>query len=199
VSDARLYYPATQRNRNAIAGVLSKYIEPGQKVLEVASGSGEHAVFMNGMFLDVLWQPTDKEPTCLASIDAWRRQDGNEHLLPARSLDVELTPWGLGLYDGVLAINLIHIAPWTITLQLLRGARASLKDDGFLYLYGPYIFKDEPNAANNLAFDVRLRQQNPSWGVRDFDDVVRAADKVGLKFVERYNMPANNLSLIFRT
>lgn len=190
--------PATARNREPILAVLRDLLEPGARVLEVASGSGEHAVFFAGRMPDVIWQPSDLDPDALASIEAHRAEAALSNLLTPIVVDAASGRLGDGTYDAVVAINMVHIAPWAACLGLLRGAGDALPEGGALYLYGPYRIQGAPFAPSNEAFDASLRERDPAWGVRDLEDVTRAAGAVGFSREAVIAMPANNHSIVFR-
>ena len=167
-------------------------------VLEVASGTGEHAVHFAGAFPRLLWQPSDPEPAARRSIEAWRAEAGLFNLLPALSLDARAAQWPITEADAVLAINMIHISPWAATAGLLRGAGRLLGSGAPLYLYGPFRQQDVETAPSNEAFDESLRARNPEWGLRALDEVVDAAEGEGFGLNSVVPMPANNLSVLFR-
>lgn len=189
--------PATQRNRDAIADVLREVLPSSGLILEVASGSGEHAVHFAAAFPKLDWQPTDPDPAALASIAAWRAEAKLPNLRPPIQLDAS-ADWPIAQADAILCINMIHISPWEATLGLLKAAGATLPPGGLLYLYGPYTSDGVETAPSNLAFDASLKSRNPHWGLRAVEDVIAAAKAEGLAFEKRIEMPANNLSLLFR-
>lgn len=190
--------PATGRNREPILAVLRPLLCPSAKVLEIASGSGEHAVFFAESMPDVVWQPSDRDPEGLASIEAHREEAALENLLSPVVVDASTGTLGQGPFDAVVCVNMIHIAPWSACLGLLRGAAAILAPGGVLYLYGPYRIPGEPFAPSNEAFDASLRGRDPSWGVRDLGEVTAAAGEVGFLREAVVPMPANNHSVVFR-
>lgn len=194
----KLHYPATARNREPIAAVLAEVLPAAGRVVELASGSGEHAAYFAGRFPALEWQPSDVDPRCLASIEAHRRDAGLDNLLPAIELDAA-GDWAARVAGPIAAVycaNMIHIAPWRCCAGLLAGAAAALGPGGLLFLYGPYLFGDRDNAPSNLRFDRDLRARDPEWGVRRLDDVVAAASGFALERV--VDMPANNCSVILR-
>ena len=203
--DPRRFAPAAARNREPILEVLTRVVPRGARVLEIASGSGEHAVFLAEELDVASWQPTDPDPDARASIDAWRAWVGATRVLPAIALDVEQTPWPVGDVDVVVCINMIHITPWSATEALMRGAAHALRNagggagarGGLLYTYGPYTRDGAHTASSNEAFDASLRSRDARWGVRDVGDVAREGEKQGLELREIVSMPANNLSLLF--
>lgn len=169
-------------------------------MLEIASGSGEHAVFAARAMPGVTWQPSDLDPDARASIAAWIEAEGLRNVLAPRTIDVRERAWGVEVdapFDAVVAINMIHISPWEATLGLLDGASRLLRPGGVLYTYGPYMRDGRHTAPSNAAFDASLKARDPSWGVRDVADVGVAANAEGLRLREIVDMPANNLSLIF--
>ena len=189
--------PATLRNRNDIVTILREALPSAGLVLEVASGSGEHAVHFAVSFPHLDWQPTDPDPAALASIAAWAGEADLPNLRPPMMLDAA-ADWGGLRADAVLCINMVHISPWDATLGLMAGASAALEAGGLLYLYGPYLRNGVPTAPSNLAFDASLKARDPRWGLRRAEDVTAAAGSQGLVFERLVEMPANNLSLLFR-
>lgn len=188
--------PATERNREAIHDVLARHLPPRGRVLEIASGSGEHAVYFARRFPAIEWQPSDGDPAAIASIAAWRDEAALDNLLAPIALDVASRPstsWPSA--DVIVCINMVHISPWSAALALFAGAERTLAVGGLLYLYGPYRFGGT-TAPSNEAFDRSLRARDPRWGVRDVDDLEAAAR--GFALVETIAMPANNHSLLFR-
>jgi SAM-dependent methyltransferase len=196
-ADPRLYYPHVARNRDSILGVLRRVLPPTGLVLEVASGSGEHAAYFAAKLPGLSWQPTDPDPEALASADAHRAAAGAQNLLPPLRLDVTSERWPLERADVVICCNMIHIAPWAACEGLVAGAARTLAPGGLLYLYGPYKIGGEHTAPSNRAFDLDLRARNPQWGIRDLGDVAALAERHGFKLAETVPMPANNLSVIF--
>lgn len=195
---ARRHAPATVRNRNAIAAVLRDILPAEGLVLELASGSGEHVVHFAGLFPALRWQPSDPDPDALGSIAVWTAESGLSNIAPPLALDAEAPDWGVDQADAILCINMVHISPWSATVGLMRGAARLLSGGGPLYLYGPYFRSDVETAPSNLAFDQSLRARNPSWGLRDLDEVKHLAAENGLRFDRLVEMPANNISLVFR-
>lgn len=190
--------PATLRNRDAIAAVLADWLPPSGTVLEVASGSGEHAIHFAAAFPYLVWQPSDPDPAGLTSIAAWRAEAGLSNVALPLALDASASDWPTERADALLCINMVHISPWDATLGLFAGAARLLAPGAPLILYGPYTEPDVPTAASNLDFDANLRARDPAWGLRDTDAVKAAARDAGLAFIERRAMPANNLMLLFR-
>ena len=197
--DTRKYAPATQRNREPILEVLLRILPARGNILEIASGTGQHGAFFAPHLSPRQWIPSDVDPQCLRSIQAWRNCLGADNLYPPLEIDAEWEVWPIEAemsIGAIVNINMIHIAPWSACLGLLRGASSILPPGGILYLYGPYQ-QGENTAPSNLAFDKSLRNQNPEWGVRDLDEVVTAARTRGFNLLETVSMPANNFSLIF--
>lgn len=189
--------PAAANNRAPIEAVLRTLLPAQGRVLEIASGSGEHAVAFAAVFPGLEWQPSDADAEALASIDAWGRESGLGNLRPALRLDVHAWPWPVGEVDAIVCINMIHIAPWTACLALMRGAGELLRPGAPLYLYGAMKIAGEFTAASNAAFDASLRARDPAWGVRDVDEVAAAGLAQGLGLDRVLPMPANNFSLVF--
>jgi len=197
-SDDKRHAPATLRNRDAIAAILTDWLPASGTVLEVASGSGEHAVHFAAAFPHLDWQPSDPDPAGRTSIAAYRAESRFANIAPPLALDAAARHWPIDQAAAILCINMVHISPWEATLGLFAGATRLLAPGAPLILYGPYIETDAPLADSNLAFDVSLRSRNPAWGLRDLDAVKAAAAEAGLAFFERHAMPANNLMLLFR-
>ncbi len=195
---ARPDSPAAERNRAPILAELQRLLPPTGRALEVASGSGQHALHFASALPGWQWQPTDADPGARATIVARVASSGVAGLLPPLALDVASTPWPLaGRYDALFCANLLQVAPWPVCAALMAGAAHQLTPGGLLLLYGPFLVDDEPTAASNLAFDADLRARDPAWGLRPLARVVEAARSVGLVLRERVAMPANNLLLVF--
>jgi SAM-dependent methyltransferase len=190
--------PAAARNRDPILRVLRDRLPPSALVLEIASGTGEHAVWFSSALPAVTWQPTDLDPEALESIAAWRDTADLPNVLPPLQLDASAETWPIARADAVVAINMVHISPWTATRGLIAGAARVLTPDGLLFLYGPFREGGIHTGAGNAAFDADLRARNPSWGVRDLDEITAIAGQHGLTMRERIVMPANNLTVLFR-
>jgi SAM-dependent methyltransferase len=189
--------PATERNREPIREVLARELPASGTVLEIASGSGEHAAFFARAFPHLTWQPTDADPTALASIAAWRDEAELPNLAAPVALDV-MQPWPFDRVDAIVCINMIHIAPWDAALALFANAERVLAVGALLYLYGPYRFDGQFTAPSNAAFDQSLRGRDPRWGVRDVRDLTATASEHGFLLRDTIAMPANNHSLVFR-
>ena len=189
--------PATERNRDAILAVLRAELPSSGLVLEVASGSGQHVVHFAATLPALDWQPSDPDPAALVSIESWRQEVGLPNVRPPLRLDAS-ADWPVERADAILCVNMVHISPWEATLGLMKGAGAVLPPGGLLYLYGPYLRENVETAPSNLAFHASLKARDPQWGLRRVEDVIAAATHEGLVFRRLLEMPANNLSLIFR-
>jgi hypothetical protein len=212
--DARQYAPATERNREPILEVLLQVLPADGTVLEISSGTGQHAVFFAPQLAPRQWLPSDPNPFARESIAAWRHAQPVDNLYPPIDLDASAPRWSIEHDEppealqgtdfrresirAIVNINMIHIAPWSACLGLLSGANRILSPGGILYLYGPFKQQGKHTAASNAAFDESLQMQNPDWGVRDLDEVVAAAEAQHLTLLNTYGMPANNLSVVFR-
>ena len=194
--DARLHAPATQRNRQPVLTVLERVLPRAGLVLEVASGSGEHAVWFARQLRPLRWQPSDADPLMRRSIAAHAADADCPSLLPPLALDAADPLWPIAAADAVVCINMLHIAPWTAAQGLMAGAARVLPEGGVLFLYGPYRRADVATAPSNEAFDASLRAQNRDWGLRDLEAVQDLAAAQGLALNEVVEMPANNLSLV---
>jgi len=212
--DARQFAPATQRNQEPILTVLLEILPPTGTVLEISSGTGEHAVFFAPRLQPRPWLPSDPSPEARASIAAWQTARPTPNLHPPIALDAREPIWrveqvefselspnlDLQRYpiEAIVNINMIHIAPWSACLGLMAGASRILPPGGMLYLYGPFKQKGQHTAPSNAAFDASLQQRNPEWGVRDLEEVVAIARSHNLFLTQSYAMPANNLSVVFQ-
>jgi hypothetical protein len=199
VADARQYSPACERNRDAILGVLARVIEKGSLVLEIASGTGQHAVhFARHLDPSIEWQPSDADERGLASIEAWREAEPSPNLRPPIHLDVLAHPWPVPRADAVFAANMIHISPYTCCVALFDGAAALLAPGAPLVLYGPFMLGGQHTAESNEAFDRDLRARDPRWGVREYEVVARTAADAGFSSEAIHVMPANNFTIVFK-
>ncbi|WP_395624324.1 DUF938 domain-containing protein [Sphingomonas daechungensis] len=196
--DARRSAPAVQRNRDPIADVLSEWLPVSGTVLEVASGTGEHAVWFAERFPQLEWQPSDAHVNALASIRGWRARSGLPNLREPVAIDASAGKWPIDRADAVLNINMAHISPWAASLGLIAGAARLLAPGDSLILYGPWLKDDIPTASSNLEFDADLKRRDPHWGLRRVEDFAQAAADKGFEFVDWRQMPANNLMLRFR-
>lgn len=190
--------PAALRNREFIADVLADWLPQAGLVLEIASGTGEHAVFFAERFPSLEWQPSDLHPDAISSISAWREAAGLSNIRPPLEIDASAGIWPIDRADAVLSINMVHISPWASALGLLDGAARLLAAGAPLILYGPWIADGIETAASNLEFDSQLRARDPEWGLRSVEDFAAAAQERGLGLVETRPMPANNLMLLLR-
>ena len=178
--------------------MLAQELPASGLVLEIASGTGEHALFMASRFPELTWQPSDFDQEAVASIDAWASEAKLANLSPAIQLDASQPPWPVGNADAILCVNMVHISPWRATEGLFAGARRILTGNAPLILYGPYIEDGIDTAPSNLAFDRSLKQRDRSWGLRHLDAMDRLAAKHGFSRTARHAMPANNLVLVYR-
>jgi SAM-dependent methyltransferase len=209
VSDGQRFYeaaaagerrsaPAAQRNREPIAEVLAEWLPERGVVLEIASGTGEHAVHFAKRFPGLEWQPSDLHADALGSIRAWREESGLPNIREPIVIDASSSDWPLDRADAVLSINMAHISSWASALGLIENASRLLAAGAPLILYGPWLKDGIPTAASNLAFDADLRRRDPQWGLRRVEDFAQSAAKKGLTLAEVRQMPANNLMLLFR-
>jgi len=202
--DERLNFPATTRNRDAIAAVLRNYISANCLYLEIASGSGEHGVFFQKTFPSIIWQTSDPEFVHRKSIISWINHLGLSSIMPEPlDIDVESRPWPITnhikpLIKGIVCINMIHISPWSCTKSLFEESKSFLDQNNFLMIYGPFLRKEKQTSKSNLNFDQSLKLQNSLWGLRYLDKVSKIAFKNGFKLDKIIEMPANNLSVIYR-
>lgn len=192
------YAPATERNREPIAAVLMEELPASGTVLEIASGTGEHALHFAPLLPGLLWQPSDYDEEALASIAAWRGEAGLPNILPPLRIDASSSGWPIATADAIFCANMVHISPLAATEGLLAGAGRLLSGDAPLILYGPFIEADLVTVPSNLAFDESLKSRDPSWGLRELSWVDQLAEAAGLKRTRRVVMPANNLIVIYR-
>lgn len=192
------YAPATLRNRDAIVDVLRTVLPEQGLVLEIASGSGEHAVHFARSFPMLDWQPSDPDPAALASIAAWSGEAGLANVRPPVRIDAAGGGWPVTRAGAILCINMAHISPWAATVGLFRGGAGVLEPGAPLILYGPYVEAGVETAPSNVAFDGSLKARDPEWGLRDLADMDAVAVEFGFARMGRVEMPANNLMLIYR-
>jgi len=190
--------PAAQRNREPIAEMLRDWLPAAGLVLEIASGTGEHAAFFAEQFPRVDWQPSDVHADALESIRAWRREAGLANLRDPVVIDAATPGWPIHRADAVLNINMVHISPWATALGLLDGAARLLGPGAPLILYGPWISGRIETAPSNLAFDADLKRRDPEWGLRNVEQFETEAKARGFYLAEQRSMPANNLMLLFQ-
>ncbi len=204
MNDSKRFAPATERNREPILQVLLRVLPSQGTVLEIASGTGQHAVFFANRLQQRYWLPSDPNPLNRDSITAWRRDCSLENLYAPLDIDVHETTWLVEQQEyhqtitAIVNINMIHISPWSACLGLMAGANRILTSQGILYLYGPFKQRGKHTAPSNEAFDTYLQSQNPEWGVRDLEQVVEVAKAQNLILQEIIAMPANNLSVVFK-
>jgi hypothetical protein len=196
--DSRRRAPATERNRAPILAVLARILPDSGTVLEIASGTGEHVVHFATAFPALRWQPSDPDASARASIAAWRDASGLDNVAAPIALDAATPPWPIDAAAAVLAINMIHIAPWAAACGLVSGAGRLLPGGTPLYLYGPFRRDGHAFAESNTAFDRSLRDRDPAWGVRRLEAVAEIAAAAGFDLSDIIEMPANNLSVVFR-
>lgn len=192
----KLCWPAPERNKEPILKELARVLPQQGRVLELASGSGQHVAHFAQHLPHLRFLPSDLEQSHLASIRAWTAELSNVE--PPALLDVCAEDYGVGAVEAIFCANLVHIAPWRCAEGLFQATRRHLLPGGLLILYGPYHIDGRPTAPSNAAFDADLRQRDPSWGVRDFEAVSGLAESAGLGLEERVAMPANNQLLVFR-
>lgn len=189
--------PAALRNREPILAVLKEWLPRSGTVLEIAAGTGEHALHFAAALPALTWQPTDPDPEARGSIDGYREEEGSPNLQPALHLDVLASAWPLDRADAIVAVNLVHISPPEATTGLLAGAARLLAPGAPLILYGPWRVRGEPLAPSNLAFDAALKKRDPRFGLRELGRLAEQARGFGFTLAERRTMPANNLMLRF--
>ncbi|WP_267383776.1 DUF938 domain-containing protein [Cyanobacterium sp. uoEpiScrs1] len=200
-NDLRQYAPATQRNRDSIFKILTSILPPKGNILEIASGTGEHAVYFASKLKNYQWIPSEPDEMRKKSIEAWQKFCPSSNCQSPININVLNSSWTKKLKNieliAIVNINMIHISPWEACLGLVKGAGSLLTSGGILYLYGPYKQGGKHTATSNQLFDEYLCAQNQAWGVRHLEDVIEISQQQGFKFMQTVNMPANNLSVIF--
>lgn len=190
--------PAAQRNRDPIAAVLAGELPKSGRVLEIASGTGEHVVHFAARFPHLAWQPSDPDAAARASIVAWTVEAGLANIAPPLALDASVGDWPVDAVDAIVCINMVHISPVAASEGLLRGAARLLPADAPLIFYGPWIEEDVETVPSNLAFDASLRDRDAAWGLREVSWMDRLAANHGLTRTRRVALPANNIMLVYR-
>jgi len=202
--DNRLFFPATQRNRDCIGDVLSRIIKKNYSILEIGSGSGEHGVDFQKRFPEIIWQTSDPDLLHRKSIISWiEHEELNMKMPPPLEVNVEKVPWHLptqlvNSLQGVVAINVIHVAKWNCTIELFKGAGKLLKEGDFLFLYGPFKIGNKHISKSNYFFDNSIRAKNDLWGIRNIEEVSEEAKKNSFSQKNIIRMHSNNFSLIYR-
>ena len=202
--DDRLFYPATQRNKHSIEDVLSKILNKNGSILEIGSGSGEHGVFFQKKFPKIIWQTSDPKLVNRKSISSWIEfEELNKKMPQPLELDVEKIPWKVPLnisnsLQGIVSINMIHVAKWNCTVALFREAGKLLNKGQFLILYGPFKISNKYTSQSNYLFDNSLKMENNLWGIRNLEEVSNEAKKNGFFQENIIDMPVNNFAIIYR-
>ncbi len=198
------YAPATERNKKHILAVLKEHLPDFGTILEIASGTGQHATYFIENLPNHYWQPSDPDGQNRDSISAWWWEVQLNNILPPLNIDTQEEVWPVENIDlplpisAMVCINMLHISPWNSTIGLMKGAGRLLPTDGIFYLYGPYRVAGVPTAPSNELFDIKLRDQNPEWGLRNLENVITLAKDEGLSLVKTIDMPSNNLSVILK-
>ena len=202
--DKRLFFSATQRNRDFIGDVLYKIIKKDGSILEIGSGSGEHGVVFQKRFPKIIWQTSDPVLEHRQSIVSWIEHENLNNKMPQPlQLDVENIPWEIPLklvnsLQGIVSINMIHVAEWKCTIALFKGAGNLLMKGQFVMLYGPFKIDNKHTSQSNLFFENSLKMQNNLWGIRNLEEVTDEAIKNGFFQEDIIRMPANNFSIIYK-
>ncbi len=201
--DARLDAPTFHRNHAHILTVMNTHMPPGQSghALEIGSGSGQHVIGFAEAYPNLTWHPSDPDTRNRTSIDAWRNATAAKSVTKALDIDVSTTDWALPSHaqlQVIVCINVLHIAPWSVTEGLLAGAGRHLAANTPLFIYGPFMRDGAHTAESNAQFDMSLQTRNPEWGIRDIGDIESLADTNALDLIEVAPMPANNCTLVFK-
>jgi hypothetical protein len=197
-TDNCLVSPSAERNKALIADILKHVLPDHGTVLEISSGTGQHVVHFAREMPDLIWQPSERDEPSLRSIERWMAAESLPNILAPLRIDVTELSWPAGNAAAIVCLNMIHIAPWSAAEGLIQGAGSVLGQGGILFLYGPYRQSGVPTSPSNEAFDAQLRSRNREWGLRSVEDVARYAKLHGFCAPEIHEMPANNLSLVFR-
>lgn len=197
-ADGKWSTPTAERNKGPIFDVLAQVLPSRGLVLEIASGTGQHVMHFAKALSGLTWQPSDPDAELRESIGLRIQEERRANVKWPIDLDVIKLPWPLQTADAILAINMIHVAPWPATLALFEGAKALLSTQAVLFLYGPYRRFGRHTTESNAQFDLDLRTQNPEWGLRDLEAVSEVAARAGFILAETVEMPANNFSLVFK-
>jgi len=198
IGDGRCLAGSAERNKDPILEVLGRALPESGLVLEIGSGTGQHVTYFAGAFPRLVWQPSDVDPELRRSVSAWIGQEQVGNVREPISLDIHERPWPVTTADAVVCINVLHVAPWAATRALFEGAREVLPPGGCLFVYGPFQRDGRHTAPSNERFDAELRAFDPQWGIRDVAEVGQTAATAGFALAETVEMPANNLSLVFR-
>ncbi len=196
--DGRWIAPSAERNKDPILAVLARVLPTRGLVLEIGSGTGQHVAHFAKAMPDLQWQPSDADIAYRHSVGRWIDKEELANVRPPVLLDVHDASWPVVVVDAVVAINVLHVSPWSASAALFDGARNVVRSDGIVFLYGPFMRTGRHTAPSNAQFDAALRARDPHWGVRDVDDVIAIARAAGFVLAEIAEMPANNLSVIFR-
>ena len=196
LDNGRWFTASAERNKGPILALLERILPHSGLVLEIGSGTGQHVAHFAKALPELTWQPSDSDAAFRESIRLWVGSENLGNVRAPVDLDVCRFPWPVIYADAVLCINMIHVAPWTATEALLRGAKDVLIRGGVLFLYGPYRRFGRHTAPSNEAFDVQLRASDPAWGLRDLESVVELAGTTGFELAEVVDMPANNFSIV---
>ena len=197
------YSPAADRNREPILQALRHHLPPRGLALEIASGTGQHVAHFAAGLPGWVWQPSDAQPDAFESIEGWCAHVGGGQVKPPIQLNVMTSPWPCSdrpfaqPFDAIFCANMLHISPWATCAALMQGAARHLAPAGLLLVYGPFLEAGQPVSPGNQDFDQSLRQRDPSWGIRQLDEVAQVARYAGLQLRQRLPMPANNLLLVF--
>jgi hypothetical protein len=197
-AEAGLFAPAAEGNKHPILAVLQRALPERGLVLEIASGTGQHVAHFAQALPALEWQPTDPDPEMHVSIACWIAYHQLANVRPPIALDAAVHPWPINRADAVVCINMIHVAPWQTTADLMAGAAGVLPAGGILFLYGPYRRFGRHTAPSNAAFDAQLRAADPRWGLRDLEAILDIAGEHGFTDPEITGMPANNHAVILR-
>jgi cyclopropane fatty-acyl-phospholipid synthase-like methyltransferase len=192
------YAPAADRNKEPLVAVLSTLLPQRGAVLEIASGTGQHVVHFARSFPSLSWQPSEADEGLISSIRGHAQCSGCSNIEDVIQVNVHAPVWSVDIYDAIIAINMIHIAPWSATHDLFRGGTEHLKYGGTLIMYGPYRFFGYDHAESNRLFDQRLRAQNAAWGIRNLESIGQVAAGFGFALSAAIPMPANNHVLVFK-
>ncbi|KEQ16238.1 DUF938 domain-containing protein [Endozoicomonas numazuensis] len=187
---------ACEKNKQPILEVIRPLFEKAVSVVEIGSGTGQHAEFFASSMPAIHWQPTDRAEH-LAVIEARRQASGLSNYFPPLELDVN-SDWPIQQADNIFTANTLHIMSWKEVEKLFAGIGRVLLDGGLVCLYGPFNYQGQYSSESNARFDEWLKQQDPNSAIRDFEAIERLAGRVGLSLLQDIAMPANNRCLVFK-
>ena len=191
------YSEACERNKKPILEILQHVLSASKNVLEIATGTAQHAVHFGENLKHLTWQTSDLKEN-IPTINARLNREGSDNVIAPLMLDVTQTNWPKIKFDAVFISNLFHICHWEVTVQTFQKIKIILNQPGKVCVYGPFSYEGNFTSESNALFDASLKNTDPFWGIRDFDKVNYLAKEIGLKLENDYLMPANNQLLVWQ-